>query len=32
MFAIDKNKSSGPDGFRSGFFKDAWHIVGEDIT
>lgn len=32
MFRIDSNKSPGPDGFGSGFFKAAWSIVGEDIS
>ncbi|GKD09549.1 hypothetical protein Tco_1189234 [Tanacetum coccineum] len=26
---IDSNKASGPDGYTSGFFKKAWHIVGK---
>lgn len=32
MFRIDTNKSPGPDGFGSGFYKAAWSIVGKDIT
>lgn len=31
MFHIDSNKSPGPDGFGSGFYKAAWSIVGQDI-
>lgn len=31
MFVIDQNKSSRPDGFGSDFFKNAWHIVRNDI-
>eukprot|EP00252_Welwitschia_mirabilis_P020696 TRINITY_DN5118_c0_g3_i1.p1 TRINITY_DN5118_c0_g3~~TRINITY_DN5118_c0_g3_i1.p1 ORF type:complete len:124 (+),score=12.54 TRINITY_DN5118_c0_g3_i1:387-758(+) len=32
MFSINVNKSPGPDGYNSGFFKFAWDIVGEEIT
>ncbi|KAH0735285.1 hypothetical protein KY285_010992 [Solanum tuberosum] len=32
MFGIDINKSPGPDGYGSGFFKEAWCLIGEDIT
>lgn len=32
MFKIDNTKSPGPDGYGSGFFKEAWGIVGGDIT
>nr|XP_009780318.1 PREDICTED: uncharacterized protein LOC104229377 [Nicotiana sylvestris] len=32
MFQIDINKSPGPYGFGSGFYKAAWPIVGGDIT
>lgn len=32
MFSIDINKSPGPDGFGSGFFKSSWKIVGEEVT
>ncbi|WMV07590.1 hypothetical protein MTR67_000975 [Solanum verrucosum] len=32
MFQIDSNKSPGPDGFGSGFYRAAWSIVGEDVT
>lgn len=31
MLSIDGNKSPGPDGFTSQFFKDTWEIVGNDI-
>ncbi|XP_071687296.1 uncharacterized protein [Rutidosis leptorrhynchoides] len=32
MFDIGDNKSPGPDGYSSVFFKEAWDIVGEDVT
>lgn len=32
MFGIDKNKSSGPDGYGSGFFQDTWSVVGEEAV
>ncbi|XP_059309987.1 uncharacterized protein LOC132061139 [Lycium ferocissimum] len=32
MFGININKSPGPDGFGSGFFRDTWALTGEDIT
>ncbi|KAK9756126.1 hypothetical protein RND81_01G075300 [Saponaria officinalis] len=31
LFAIDSNKSSDIDGFSSGFFKAAWHILEDDF-
>ncbi|XP_074267063.1 uncharacterized protein LOC141590365 [Silene latifolia] len=31
MFSIDSNKSPGPDGYGSQFFKDAWTVVGKDV-
>ncbi|GJV90083.1 RNA-directed DNA polymerase, eukaryota, reverse transcriptase zinc-binding domain protein [Tanacetum coccineum] len=31
MFDIDSNKSLGPDGFTSKFFKKTWNIVGNDV-
>ncbi|XP_060183185.1 uncharacterized protein LOC132613154 [Lycium barbarum] len=31
IFQIDQTKSPGPDGYGSGFFRDAWGIVGSDI-
>lgn len=32
VFSIKITKSAGPDGYSSGFFRDAWNIVGKDIT
>lgn len=32
IFSIKITKSVGPDGFSSGFYRDAWEIVGRDIT
>ncbi|XP_022003043.1 uncharacterized protein LOC110900463 [Helianthus annuus] len=32
MFSISENKSPGPDGYTSAFFKHAWDIVGEEVT
>ncbi|XP_074305757.1 uncharacterized protein LOC141640979 [Silene latifolia] len=32
LFSIDKNKSPGPDGYSSGFFKQAWGIIQQDFT
>lgn len=32
MFSIKTTKNLGPDGYSSGFFRNAWDIVGEDIT
>lgn len=29
---INVNKSSGPDGFGSSFFKSAWNIVGDEVS
>ncbi|CAN1152031.1 LINE-1 reverse transcriptase homolog [Linum perenne] len=31
MFSISGNKSPGPDGFGSSFYKHSWDIVGGDI-
>ncbi|XP_074283509.1 uncharacterized protein LOC141608057 [Silene latifolia] len=31
LFSIPKDKSPGPDGYTSQFFKDAWDIVGCEI-
>lgn len=30
--AIDDNKSPGPDGYNSKFFKEAWPCIGEDVS
>lgn len=32
MFSIDGNKSAGPDGYSSDFFKKAREVVGDDVT
>ncbi|XP_075081951.1 uncharacterized protein LOC142166466 [Nicotiana tabacum] len=32
IFNIDKNKSPGPDGYGSDFFKAAWGVISNDIT
>ncbi|XP_074315189.1 uncharacterized protein LOC141651372 [Silene latifolia] len=29
--SIDRNKSPGVDGYTSGFFLDAWNVVGQDF-
>lgn len=31
LWSINDNKSPGPDGFNSVFFKKAWSIVGKEI-
>ncbi|GKF74825.1 hypothetical protein Tco_0224269, partial [Tanacetum coccineum] len=31
LFDIDSSKASGPDGFRSFFFKKAWNIIGKEV-
>ncbi|KAH0636487.1 hypothetical protein KY289_036402 [Solanum tuberosum] len=31
MFSIYVNKSLGPDGYGSGFFRDDWSVVGEGV-
>lgn len=31
MFSIGENKSPGPDGFTSAFFKSSWEVVGEEV-
>jgi len=28
MLSISNVKSPGPDGYSSGFFKTAWHLIG----
>ncbi|GKE83280.1 RNA-directed DNA polymerase, eukaryota, reverse transcriptase zinc-binding domain protein [Tanacetum coccineum] len=30
LFDIEDNKASGPDGYTSKFFKNAWSVVGKD--
>nr|GEV45520.1 reverse transcriptase domain-containing protein [Tanacetum cinerariifolium] len=32
MFSMGNDKSLGPDGFTAAFFKDAWDIIGSDVT
>ncbi|XP_019262934.1 PREDICTED: uncharacterized protein LOC109240719 [Nicotiana attenuata] len=32
MFSIDVNKSPGPDGYGSSFYREAWNIIGNDVT
>lgn len=32
LFFIPGDKSPGPDGFRSGFYKDSWSVIGADVT
>lgn len=32
LFKMPGSKSSGPDGFTSEFFKEAWAVIGEDVT
>ncbi|XP_022003175.1 uncharacterized protein LOC110900598 [Helianthus annuus] len=32
MFSIGENKAPGPDGYTSAFFKNAWDIVGDEVT
>lgn len=32
IWSIDGNKSPGPDGYGSQFFKDNWEIVGKDVV
>ncbi|XP_062085381.1 uncharacterized protein LOC133791470 [Humulus lupulus] len=32
MFSIPDTKSSGPDGFDSGFFKKMWPVIGGEIS
>ncbi|XP_021835103.2 uncharacterized protein [Spinacia oleracea] len=31
LFSIQGIKAPGPDGFGSYFYKDAWHIVGDEV-
>lgn len=32
MFRLNANKAPGPDGLTSGFFKEAWEVVGNEVT
>lgn len=32
IFSIPKDKSPGPNGFTSHFFKDSWTVVGVQIS
>ncbi|XP_021992554.1 uncharacterized protein LOC110889344 [Helianthus annuus] len=32
MFSISENKAPGPDGYTSAFFKNAWDVVGGEVT
>nr|GEW84627.1 hypothetical protein [Tanacetum cinerariifolium] len=32
MFSMGNDKSPGPDGFTTAFFKDTWDIIGLDVT
>ncbi|XP_074298721.1 uncharacterized protein LOC141629646 [Silene latifolia] len=31
VFSIPIDKAPGPDGFSSGFFRDAWSVIGQDV-
>jgi hypothetical protein len=31
IFAMNRNKAPGPDGFSAGFYQIAWSIVGNDV-
>lgn len=31
LFKLNKNKSPGPDGLTSGFFKETWQILGAEL-
>lgn len=32
LFAMAKDKSPGPDGYTTEFYKSVWHIIGKDFT
>uniref|UniRef100_A0A1J3DEV8 Reverse transcriptase domain-containing protein n=1 Tax=Noccaea caerulescens TaxID=107243 RepID=A0A1J3DEV8_NOCCA len=32
LFKLNPNKSHGPDGLTSGFYKAAWDILGSEVT
>ncbi|KAL2223899.1 UNVERIFIED_CONTAM: hypothetical protein Sindi_2986700 [Sesamum indicum] len=32
IFDIGKDKAPGPDGYSSGFYKNAWPMVGQEVT
>lgn len=32
MFSIDRNKSPCPDGYGSSFIKEAWIVIGHEVT
>ncbi|KAL2251937.1 UNVERIFIED_CONTAM: hypothetical protein Sindi_2316000 [Sesamum indicum] len=32
VFDIAEDKAPGPDGYSSGFFKDSWPIVGQEVS
>lgn len=31
MFSVGEDKSPGPDGYTSSFFKSSWKIMGDDV-
>ncbi|XP_074291935.1 uncharacterized protein LOC141618753 [Silene latifolia] len=32
VFSIPIDKSPGPDGYTSGFFRDSWELIGNDVV
>ncbi|XP_020262214.1 uncharacterized protein LOC109838161 [Asparagus officinalis] len=32
VFSIPDNKSPGPDGYGSSFFKSSWNVIGDEVT
>lgn len=32
FYKLNPNKTSGPDGLTSGFFRSSWEIIGTDVT